>query len=319
MGKTLATWFCGLALAAGAASAATPYPAKPIKVIVPFPAGAVTDLTARLLFEQAGKMLKQTFLIENRGGAGSRLGNDAVRLAEPDGYTLLFTNSSFGSLPIVDPTVKFNPVTDFAPVAMTAQYGLMLAINPSLPVRSLQELIEHAKANPGKLNYGSAGVGSGSHFTGEYLKQLTGVSITHVPYRSTSQALNDLGRGELSLAFDSTVDALAESRRIRLLATTHAERDPRYPDVPTIAEAGLPQMTRPSWNGVLAPAGTPPEVVQILNRTLNQVLADPAVKERLHRMGLLPAGGAPRALSAQLTQDTTFFRDAAKAANLKFN
>ena len=328
MDKTLATLMGGLALtlagagahantAAGAETA--PYPSRSVRVVVPFPAGAVTDLSARLVFEKVSTLLDQPFVVENRSGAGSRVGSEAVRKSQADGYTLLFTNSSFGALQVVAPDFKLDIKKDFEPVAMVAQYGLLVAVNADLPVKSMRELIAHAKANPGKLDYGSAGVASGSHFTGEYLNRLAGTQITHVPYRSTAQALTDVARGELSMAFDSTVENYTAAGKIRLLATTHSERDPRFPDVPTIGEAGFPDMVRPSWNGVLAPGGTPKEVLRTLNQAINKALADPTIKERLNQMGLLTAGGEPQALDTQLANDTDFFKNAAAAANLKFD
>lgn len=321
MKQALAILTCGLTLAFASATtfAAPDYPSKTVRVVVPFPAGGVTDISARLLFEKIGALLGQVFVIENRSGAGSRVGSDAVQHAQPDGYTLLFTNSSFGALQVVDPKYKLDPIKDFKPVATVSQYGLMVAINADLPIKNMQELIAYAKANPGKLNYGSAGIASGSHFTGEYLNRLAGVQITHVPYRSTAQALTDVARGELSMTFDSTVDTFATSGKVRLLATTHSERDPRFPDVPTISEAGFPSMTRPSWNGVFAPAETPQDVIRVLNQAVNQALIDTTVKQQLNQMGLLSAGGEAQALATQLASDTVFFHDAAKAANLKFD
>jgi tripartite-type tricarboxylate transporter receptor subunit TctC len=198
----------GLALALGASYAQT----KAVtKIVVPYPPGGVTDQAARVLVERLSKLLGETFIVDNRPGAGSRLGTQAVAQASSDGTTLLFTNISFSTLPLVDKTVRFDPVTGFAPVGLAAVYGATLVVKPSLPVANLQELVAYAKRRPGQLSYGSAGMGSGSHFVGEYFKALTGTFVVHIPYRSTGAALNDVAGGQIDLAFHAMAKPLIDA------------------------------------------------------------------------------------------------------------
>jgi tripartite-type tricarboxylate transporter receptor subunit TctC len=291
----------------------------PLRIVVPYPAGGVTDLSARALAERLGPALGQTVIVENRPGGGSRIGIDAVMKAAPDGQTLLFTNTSYAILPIVDATVKWDVERSLAPVGMLARYGLALAIKADLPATTLQEFVAYARRNPGKLSYGSSGPGGGVHFAGEFFKSLTGTFIVHIPYRSTSGALNDVAGGVLDMTFDATAKTYADAGKVRLLAVTGAQRDPRLPGVPTAAEAGLKDFVLESWVGLLAPAGTPAPTIVRLNAALNQALAAPALRQRLQEMGLTPEGGdAPRMLR-QMQDDTRLHRRIATDAKLRFD
>jgi tripartite-type tricarboxylate transporter receptor subunit TctC len=291
----------------------------PLRIVVPYPAGGVTDLSARALAERLGHALGQTVIVENRPGGGSRIGIDAVMKAAPDGQTLLFTNTSYAILPIVDATVKWEADRSMAPVGMLARYGLALAIKPELPANTLQEFIAYARRNPGKLSYGSSGPGGGVHFAGEFFKALTGTFIVHIPYRSTSGALNDVAGGVLDMTFDATVKAYADTGKVRLLAVTGSQRDPRLPNVPTAAEAGLKDFVLESWVGLLAPVGTPAPTIARLNAALNQALAAPVLRQRLQEMGLTPEGGDPPRMQRQIQDDTRLHRRITADAKLRFD
>lgn len=306
-----------LALGAGAAMAQGTA-GTPMKIIVPYSAGGVTDQLARLVAERMSRLLKQTILVENRPGGGGRLGADAVMKAPADGSTLLMANTSYSVLPVVDPGAKYNPVTSLAPVGIVGTYSLAVVTGKHVPVNTLTEFIAYAKRNPGKLSYGSSGMGSGAHFAGEYFKWLTGTSLVHVPYRSTSAALNDVVGGIVDLAFDATAKPYADAGKVKILAVTGRERDPRMPDVPTVAEAGMKELTLVSWSGLLAPAGMPPAVIERLNQALNSALTDESLRKSLKDMGLLPQGSTPAELREQIRQELTFYRKIAADAKLKF-
>lgn len=309
----------GLTAAAVSLSCAAQTATPALRLVVPFPPGGVTDLAARALAERLGPALGQTVIVENRPGGGSRIATDAVMKAVPDGQTLLFTNTSYAILPIVDPAVKYEADKSLQPVGMLASYGLSLVVATALPVKTLPELVAYARSHPGKLSYGSSGPGSGTHFLGEYFKSLTGTFIVHIPYRSTAGALNDVAGGTLDMAFDATAKAYADAGKVRMLAVTGVHRDPRLPAVPTAVEAGLKDFVIVSWVGLLAPVGTSPATVARLNAALNEVLAAPALRQRLQEMGLTPEGGdAPRMLR-QIREDLRLHRQIAKQAGLRFD
>jgi len=289
-----------------------------LKIVVPYPAGGVTDIAARALADRLGPALGQTVIIDNRPGGGSRIGIDAVVKAPADGRTLLFTNNSFIILPVVDPSVKLEADKHLAPVGILASYGLAIVASNAVPAATLPEFIAHARANPGKLSYGSSGPGSGANFAGEYFKALTGTSLVHVPYKSTAAALNDVAGGVLDLAFDATAKAYADAGKVRLLAVTGSQRDPRLPKVPTAAEAGLKAFVLDSWAGLLAPAGTPPATLARLNEALNKAVADPALRSRLQEMGLSPEGGSSERMSQQIREDMLLYRRIAADAKMRF-
>lgn len=300
-------------------SCAAQSPSPTLRLVVPFPAGGVTDLSARALAEHLGPALGQVVIVENRPGGGSRIGSDAVMKAAPDGRTLLFTNPSYAILPIVDPAVKYDAETSLRPVGLLGTYGLALAVSTALPVRTLPELVAYARSHPGKLSYGSSGPGSGTHFLGEYFKSLTGSFIVHIPYRSTSGALNDVASGTLDMTFDATAKAFAEAGKVRLLAVTGLRRDPRLPNVPTAREAGLNDFTVLSWVGLLAPPETPPATVAKLNKALNEALASPALRQRLADMGLNAEGGDAAHMLRQIREDIRLHRAIAERAKLRFD
>jgi len=290
-----------------------------IKIVVPFPPGGVTDLAARLVAEHLGRQLGQTVIVENRPGAGGRLGVEAVIKAPKDGNTLLFTNPSYSILSVIERLPPWNPLTDLQPIGVVASYGLGIVVGSSSPARSLPELIAYARKNPGKLSYGSAGPGSGAHFAGEYFKALTGTALVHVPYRSTYAAVSDVAAGVLDLAFDAGAKPFIDGGKVRLLAVTDTKRDPRFPEVPTAVEAGLSDFTLSSWLGLFAPSGLAPAMLTRINKALQQSVADPAMQKRMHELGLLPESGPPERLTQILRSDLVLYRKIATTAQLRFD
>lgn len=310
----------GLAFAAGLGGAAAQgQHVTTLKLVVPYPAGGVTDQAARLVAERLSKVLGQTMIVENRPGAGSRLGTMAVAQAPADGSTLLFTNLSYSTLPLVDPTVRLDPQKTLAPVSLAAIYGAALVVKADLPVRDLRELVAYARSRPGKLSYGSSGMGSGAHFVGEYFKSLTGTFIVHVPYRSTVGALTDVAGGQVDMTVDATAKPFVDSGKVKALAIIGSQRDPRMPDVPTAAQAGVRGLDFNAWLGLLAPAATPPATIERLNHAMNTALQDPALRKQFEAMGLLPQAGGPERLAQQLRDDAALYRRMIQDARLKFD
>jgi tripartite-type tricarboxylate transporter receptor subunit TctC len=290
-----------------------------IKMVVPFPAGGITDQAARIVADQMAQRLGQTIIIENRPGAGGRLGIDAVMKAPADGNTLLFTNTSYSIFPVVKPKASFDPVKALAPVSMSASYSLQIVTSTKVPANTLPEFIAYAKKNPGKLSYGSAGVGSGAHFAGEYFKSLTGTYLVHIPYKSTAGALNDVAGGLVELAFDGSAKPLVDAGKVKLLAVTGDKRDPRFPNTPTAPEAGLkPFSMMQSWVGILAPATTPQPVLERLNNAAASAVADAGVQKRFAEMGLQPQGGPASRLSAAIAEDVVLHQKIATDSKLQF-
>ncbi len=290
-----------------------------LKLVVPYPAGGITDQAARVVAEQLAQRLGQQVIVENRPGAGSRLGIDAVLAAPADGQTLLFTNTSYSILPVVNPTAHFDPTRSLAPVSLCASYSLQIVIGNAVPAATLPEFIAYAKKNPGKLSYGSSGMGSGAHFAGEFFKALTGTYLVHIPYKSTSSALNDVAGGQLDLAFDASAKPLVDGGKVKLLAVTGEQRDPRFPNTPTAAEAGLkPFALMQSWVGLLAPAATPPAVLQKLNLAAAAAVADPGVQRRFAELGLQPQGGPASRLAGTIANEVVLYRKIAADAKLRF-
>jgi tripartite-type tricarboxylate transporter receptor subunit TctC len=290
-----------------------------LKFVVPYAAGGVTDQAARVLAERMSQLLGQPVIVENRPGGGSRIGAMAVAQAPADGATLLFTNLSLSTLPLVDPAVRYDPVKSFAPIGLGAVYGAAIVVTPAVPATTLKELVAYAKTNPGKLSYGSAGMGSGAHFVGEYFKWLTGTYVVHIPYRSTSAALTDVAGGQVDMTFDATAKPLVDAGKVKALAIVGAQRDPRMPDVPTAEEAGVKGLDFNAWLGLLAPAATPPAVIERLNKAMNAALQDPAVRKRYQDMGLIPRVGAPERLTRQLRDDAALYRRVIERAKLRFD
>ena len=273
-----------LAFAAGAQS----WPAKPIRYIVPFPPGGPTDTFSRALTAQLAEALGQPVVVENVAGAGASIGMDRLAKAAPDGYTIgLATTGSHAINPhLYGPKLTYNALKDFTPLTLAVSYVNILVVNPNVPVQSVGELIAYAKANPGKVNFGSAGNGSSNHLSGELLKSLTGAPMQHIPYKGSAPALTDVVSGQLTFMFDILVTALPQIRagRVRGLAVTSAKRSAFAPDIPTMGEsgvAGYAQAGSDLWFGIVAPAGVPKPIVEKLNAELIRVLRSPAMRERV--------------------------------------
>jgi tripartite-type tricarboxylate transporter receptor subunit TctC len=290
----------GLALAAVAAAPlganAQAYPAKPITVIVPFAAGGTTDILARVIGQALNKELGQSVIVDNRAGAGGNIGAQLAAKAPADGYTLFM--GTVGTHAINQSLYKklpFDPVKDFAPLTRVAMVPNLLVAHPSKPYKTVKELIAYAQKNPGKVNFGSSGSGSSIHLSGELFNALAKVDMVHVPYKGSAPAVSDLIGGQIDIMFDNMPSAIQHVRagKLRPLAVTTAKRSPELPDVPTIAEAGVPGYEATSWFGMFAPAGTPAPVVAKLNGALVKVLADPDVKKKLAEQGAEPYSEKP--------------------------
>jgi len=293
------------------------YPNKPIKVIVLFPAGGVTDLGARIVLDRMSTSLGQPILIDNRPGAGTKLGTLIAVKAPKDGYTLYLNNNSYSILAALDSDPGYDAENDLTAIGLSASYGMAMIVNPSTNVQSLAELIDIARKNPGKLTYGSAGLGSGTHFMGEHFKQLTGTDILHVPYKSTQLATQDVAGGRIDIAFEGSVKPYVDSGKVRIIAVTDVNRDPRFPNIPTVSEAGLPEFTFASWLGLFAPNGLTDKQIMRLNQALNEATSDISVKRRLSDMGLTATIGPPNLLRSQIKDDLIRYKKIAATVKIK--
>ncbi len=272
------------------------YPHRPIRLVVACPPGGATDVFARIVQGRFSEALGQNIVIDNRAGAGGMIGADLVAKAPPDGYTLLIGNIAALAMNVgVYSKMPYDPVKDLAPVLRTVDVSYALVVHPSVPAKTVQEFIAYAKANPGKLSYGSAGSGSAPHLATELLKQRAGIDIVHVPYKGGGPMVTDLLGGQIQVGIGDQANLMPQVKagKLRVLAVGSPRRSPNYPDVPTIAESGLPGFEAGAWQGLAAPAGTPPDVVKRLNETLVKVMQMPDVRERLLGAGLEPVGGSP--------------------------
>jgi tripartite-type tricarboxylate transporter receptor subunit TctC len=301
----LASVATALALAALPASA-QPYPNRPVTLVVPFPPGGSTSIVARIVADKMSEALGQSIVIDNRGGAGGTVGTRAVAKSPPDGYTLLLGYTGTLAIgPTLYPSAGYDPRKDFAPVGLIGHAPNSLVVHPSFPVKSVQELIAYVKANPGKVNYGSAGVGTVSHVSGEYFASAAGIKLVHVPYRGTGPALADLIGGHIPMAFapiPATHGPVSQGQ-LRGLAVTSAKRSSLVPDLPTIAESGIPDFEASLYYGIVAPAGTPRPIVERLNQALRAALATEDVKRRLATDGAEPTPGSPEDYAAHIDRD----------------
>jgi tripartite-type tricarboxylate transporter receptor subunit TctC len=301
------------------AAAAQSYPTHPVRMIVPYAAGGASDVTARIVAAGLSERLKQQIVVENRTGAGGAIGAEAAAKAAPDGYTLLLGSASeIVMLPVVA-RIPFDPVRDFAPVAMVSDIALVLAVHPSLPAQSVQELIALAKSKPGAINYGSAGIGATSHLAMAMFNAMTGTQMVHVPYKGSVPATADLVAGHLQVGTPTLPAALpyVKGGQLRVLAVTSARRWPTLPDVPTLAESGVPGYEMTLWTGLMAPAGTPQDIVTQLHRETAQVLTQPQVKEAIGRQGGEINSGGPAEFGALIKSDLSKWQRVVKQAGIK--
>jgi tripartite-type tricarboxylate transporter receptor subunit TctC len=308
-----------LALAAilvASVARADDYLSRPIKLIVPYAAGGGADSVARIVAKRVSETVGQPIIIENRGGAGSIIGTEAVQKADPDGYTLLLGQSGPISInPAIYKNLRYDPVKDFAPVTMTTSYPYILVVNPKLPVKNLQEFVALAKAKPGEFNYGTTGVGAANHLVSELFNGKAGLKMAHIPYRGTALAVTDLIAGQVTMVFADPISAKAGT--LRALAVTSKERSAVAPDVPTIAESGYPGLDAIAWHGILAPAKTPPAIVKKLNDEIVKALRDPDTKTLLEKQAMQTVGDTPEAFAAFIGRDIAIWKDVATQANVE--
>jgi tripartite-type tricarboxylate transporter receptor subunit TctC len=296
------------------------YPSRPIKMIVPFPAGGPVDVAARLIAQHLPRVLGATVIIENRAGAAGALGSKTVAGADPDGYTLLCGNiSSLVVLPAVTGNRDYDPGKAFAPVAKVSQNYEVLVVHPAFSARSVGELIALAKANPGKLNYGSAGHGNATHLAAELFKLRTGVDIVHIPYKGAADAVTGVLGGQVQMFFGDIGGVLPLMREgaLRALAVSSDTRNPLVPDLPTMIESGVPDYVVLTYIGVVAPAGTPTAIIDKLNSAINESLATPDVAAAFARLGAEVRPASPQDFAAFLAAETKKWSEVAKAANIK--
>jgi tripartite-type tricarboxylate transporter receptor subunit TctC len=300
-------------------SRAEPYPTRPIKIIVPTPAGGPVDVIARLIGNYLTSTIGQPAVVDNRPGAGNTLGSKEAAQAEPDGYTLLYSSASgLVFAPMLQKNAGYDPITSYDPIVLVAQSSTILVVHPSVPVKSVAELVAYAKANPGKVNFSSGGIGVLPHLIGEWFKSRAGIDIVHVPYRGGGPSINDLVGGQVQMTFEGTsvLLPLIESGKLRALAVTSAKRLPQLPDVPTMTESGFPGFVSTSWTGLLAPAHTPREVIGKLNAQINEGLKTPELKSALARVSNEPVGGTPQDFANMIKGDIEKWAPVVKALGL---
>ncbi len=318
----------GLLLAASIAwtfptMAAAEYPDKPIRLIVPQAPGSATDVLARLLAAELGPQLGgATIIVDNRPGGALTLGIDLAAKSPPDGYTLCM--GPIGALAITRHMVSklpYNIERDLQPIALVSRGHLLLAASNAMPFNSVKELVAYAKANPGKLMNASSSNGSPGHVGGELFKYMTGTDILHIPYKGGAQAINDLIAGHVHLMFESlnSISSTAKGGKVRALGVSGPRRSPAFPELPTIAEAGVPGYDAGTWSGVIAPAGVPRPIVDKLNAAINRAIATPAFKERFGKIGDEPAGGSPEEFAATIAKDSAKWADVVKRSGAKFD
>ena len=310
--RQLSALLLAVAATCGAGTAAAQsYPNRPVRLIVPFPAGGATDVLARAIGQYASEKLGQPIVIDNKPGAGGTIGSDLAAKADPDGYTLLIATGSTHSVgPLVNPKTPYNVERDFVPIVDVASTTTVMMVSNTVPAKNLQEFIQLAKSQPGKMNFGSSGNGTNSHLTGELFKAQAGVFMTHIPYRGTGLVFNDMVSGQVQLLFDNVVTAMPHIKegRLRILGVTSLKRLPFLPDVPTLHEQGLKGFDVSNWFGIYAPRGTSQEVVQKVNAAFNAALKDPELQKKMATLGAVPTGGTPQQMAQIVSAETNKWR-----------
>ena len=311
-------WSAVAALITAASVVAQPYPTKAIRFIVPFAPGGGTDIIARIIASQLNEALGQAVVVDNRGGAGSTVGTDLTAKAPADGYTILLGNISLAFNASLYKALPYNALTDLAPVTLVAVQPNIVVIHPSVPAKSINELVVAARAKPGQLAYASAGTGSGTHLAGEMLKMSLKIDLLHIPYKGTGPALTDLIGGQVQMMVSTFASALPHVRsgRLRALGVTSAKRSRAAPDIPTLIEAGVPGYDYSTWYGVLAPAGTPRAIIDKLNRTLRSTLALEDMKQKFDAQGVEPLASTPAEFSSYLKTETEKWTKVVRAAGI---
>lgn len=309
-----------LAVGSTAALAQAAYPSKPVRLIVPYPAGGTTDIIARLTAHQLGERLKQSFIVENRAGASGAIGAQAVAQSAPDGYTLVMgTASSHGINSAVQKSLPYDAIKDFAPITVVASTPNIIVANNNVPVKTLADLLKLAKAEPGKINFGSTSPGGSPHMSAELLKMMTSTDMMHVPYKGAAPMLADLLGGQVQIGFDNLPSSIAfvKSGKVRALAVTTAQRWPGAPDIPTVAESGVPGYEVSGWFGLLAPAGTPSEILHKLQSAVAEAVRSPEVAKQLRDLGAEPVASTPQAFAQEIRKDVEKWRNVVKTTGVK--
>ena len=318
----LALWLSAFAMlmAADVAGAQTDtYPSRPVRLIVPFAAGGLNDVVARLVAPYLERALGQPFIIDNRPAASGIVGTDATAKATPDGYTLLMVASSFTVIPATHQKVPYDAQRDLAPIVMVAKNALLFLVNPKVPAKSLAEFVALAKADPGKFNYASPGAATQTHLVVELFSQRAGIKLQHIPYRGGAPAMTAMVAGDTQFTAISTLLSLPQiqSAALRAIASGSLTRDPQLPDLPTVAEQGFPGFEAIQWIGLLTTAGTPSEIIERLNAEVNRALRDPDLIAKFAQQGISPAGGTPADFQRTIAADLKSWTETARAANIK--
>jgi tripartite-type tricarboxylate transporter receptor subunit TctC len=302
-------------------SHAQTWPTRPIRLVVPFAAGGTTSILGRAMADKLAPLLGQPVVVDNRPGAGGNVGMDAVAKSEPDGYTLLMGPIGLAINPALYNKMSFDPIRDLAPIGLYAGVPNLLVVHPSVPAQSLKELIALFKANPGKYNYASNGNGTSSHLAAEMLKSSAGVDIVHIPYKGGAPAMADLLAGQVTMLFDQMPAVLPQVKggKVRALGVSSAQRSAAAPEVPSLAEAGLPGFDMTVWFGLLAPARTPPAVLQRVNAEMGKVLQDPEFRTFLAGLGVSPLGGSPDAFASFIQAETQRWAQVVKASGARID
>ncbi|MFC3340243.1 Bug family tripartite tricarboxylate transporter substrate binding protein [Paracandidimonas soli] len=305
----------------GSPAQAAEYPERPIRIVVPFGAGGLTDILARLIADRLSQDAGWQVIVENKTGAGGNIGAADVARSKPDGYTLLMGSiGTNASNPFLYRNMPYDPKKDFAPITLAATGTLLLVMNPDLPIHSTQELIDYAKQHPGELSYGSGGMGASQHLAGELLKSMAGVDIQHVPYKGLAPAIPDLLAGRIAFTFDmATALPYVKEGKLRAIAVANPERSQALPDVPTIAESGVPGYAASAWYGMFAPAGTPEPIIRQLNERISHILRQEDIRQRLLAMGAEPAVSTPEELAAYVEEESGKWGKVLKTLNLQLD
>lgn len=298
------------------------YPNKPVKVVVPFPAGGTTDILARLVSQKLTERLGQQFVVDNRAGAGGNIGTEYTAKSDPDGYTIMMGTIGTHSINIsLYSKLGYDPVKDFAPLSLVAMVANVLVVHPSVPAKNVQEFLALAKAQPGKLNFGTPGNGTSGHLSTELLKTMSGTDMIHVPYRGSGPMLTDLLGGNVQFTIDNLPSSLPHIRSgaLRALGVTTPQRWPSTPEIPTIAEQGLPDYSATAWFAMYAPAKTPPAIVAKLNEEIDAILKTPDMKAQFDQQGAQPVGGKPQVLADLMKSEIDKWAKAVKASGAKID
>jgi tripartite-type tricarboxylate transporter receptor subunit TctC len=308
----------GAVLAPRLAHAQASWPSRHVRLIVPFPPGGGTDAVGRIISARLAEIWGQQMVIENRGGGGSNVGNEAAARSQPDGYTILFAAFPFATNQFLYSKLPYDPIADFAPITLIGTFPNILVVPNTSPAKSVAEFVAYAKTKPGDITFGSSGIGTSPHLNGELFKRMTGIEMTHVPYRGAGPAITDLIPGRLTMMFNTSGSLMphVQSGRLRALAVSSGKRFSAVPELPTVAESGVPGFDVSSWYGLLAPAKTPPAIVSKMNADAVKVLREPEIRKRLEGLGLEVVGSTPDEFGAFIKGEMAKWGPVIKAANI---